>query len=41
MVNLEKISGLLKKGIESRSFQNDEGKFSAKKWKKEETQKSA
>ena len=35
MVNLEKISNLLEKGVENPSFQNDEGKFSAEKWKKE------
>lgn len=35
MVNLEKISDLLEKGVGNPSFQNDEGKFSAKKWKKE------
>lgn len=35
MVNLDKISELLKKSVENPSFQNDEGKFSAKKWKKE------
>ena len=35
MVNLEKISDLLNKGIENPSFQNDEGEFSAKKWKTE------
>ena len=34
MVNLEKISDLLKKGVENPSFQ-DEGKFSEKKWKTE------
>lgn len=35
MVNLEKISDLLEKGVENPSFQNDEGKFSMRKWKKE------
>jgi len=35
MVNLEKISDLLKKGVENPSFQDDKGKFSAEKWKKE------
>jgi hypothetical protein len=35
MVNLEKISELLEKGIENPSIQNDEGRFSAEKWRKE------
>jgi hypothetical protein len=35
MVNLEKISELLEKGVDNPSFQSDEGKFSAEKWKKE------
>ena len=35
MVNLEKISDLLQKGVENPAFQNDEENFSAKKWKKE------
>ncbi len=35
MVNLEKISELLEKGVENPSIQNDEGRFSAEKWRKE------
>lgn len=35
MVNLEKISDLLEKGVENPAVQSDEGKFSARKWKKE------
>ena len=35
MVNLEKISELLEKGIENSAIQNKEGKFSVEKWKEE------
>ena len=35
MVNLEKISELLEKGIENSAIQNEEGKFSVEKWKEE------
>ena len=35
MVNLEKISDLLEKGVENPSFQNKDRNFSGEKWKKE------
>jgi len=40
MVNLEKISELLEKGIENSAIQNEEGKFSVEKWKEEVQQYS-
>lgn len=35
MVNLEKISNLLEKGVENPSLRDKEGKFSGRQWKKE------
>ena len=35
MVNLEKIGELLERGVENPLIQNEGGRFSAEKWKKE------